>query len=393
MWVKIFAVTFGMGVVTGMVLSYQFGTNWSVFADKVGNVLGPLLGYEVLTAFFMEATFLGIMLFGINRVPVWVHTLSTFCVAVGTTLSAFWIIALNSWMHTPAGYELIDGVFYPASWWQIVFNPSMPWRLIHVLLASTLTAAFLIAGLSAWRMLQGDRSAGITTALRAAIIVAALTIPLQIFSGDLHGLNTLKHQPAKVAAMEGLWQTESGAPFVLIGWPDPETQTNLWSIEIPNAASLILTHKLDGEVQGLGDFEHTPPVAPVFFSFRIMLATGFAMLAAAAWGFWRIVWQRKYARVDLRVFVVMTFSGWVGTLAGWYVTEIGRQPWLISGLMTTAETVTTQPPQNVAISLTVYSCLYGFLLISYISSLYYLAHKAGDLETQAEPLPTTLATA
>ena len=384
-WVKIFALTFALGVVSGITMSFQFGTNWPGFMERVGNIAGPLLGYEVLTAFFMEATFLGIMLFGIHRVPPWVHAFATFAVALGTTLSAFWIISLNSWMHTPTGFELRDGIAHPISWVQIIFNPSMPYRLSHVLIASGLTASFVIAGISAYRILRGDSKPAPQLALQHALWVAAVLAPLQVVSGDLHGLNTLQHQPAKIAAMEGVWHTQNGAPFVIFGIPDTTTQSNRYAIQLPKMASLVLTHELDGEVQGLNEFADAhPPVAPVFFSFRIMLAVGFAMLGVALWSAWLLWRKQQFPNWLLRVYVAMTFSGWIATLAGWYVTEIGRQPYLVHGVLRTAEAVTTQPAGNVAISLAAYSAVYGLLLISYVSSLFYLARQSAQLET-ADP--------
>ena len=383
-WVKIFALTFALGVVSGITMSFQFGTNWPGFMERAGNIAGPLLGYEVLTAFFMEATFLGIMLFGVNRVPGWVHTLSTWVVAIGTTLSAFWIIALNSWMHTPAGHELRDGVFYAQDWWQVIFNPSMPYRFTHVLIGSALTAAFVVAGLSAYRLLREDPKPAPRLALRTALWVAAVLAPLQAFVGDLHGLNTFEHQPAKVAAMEGVWDTVDGAPLLLFALPDEEARRNDLSIGIPGGASLILTHDWNGTVRGLNDFEHHPPVAPVFWGFRIMVATGMLMWLTA----WLALWQcRRDTRrpLTLRWLVCMTFSGWVATLAGWYVTEIGRQPWLVEGVLRTADAVTTQPPANVLTTLVVYLSIYLFLLVAFVRSLFYLAGKSALLERELYP--------
>eukprot|EP00752_Nemacystus_decipiens_P018084 g16216.t1 len=379
-WVKIFALTFALGVVSGITMSFQFGTNWPGFMEKVGNVAGPLLGYEVLTAFFMEATFLGVMLFGIHRVPPWLHLLATAFVAIGTTLSAFWIIALNSWMHTPAGFEVREGVVHALDWYVVVFNPSMPYRLVHVLGASALTAAFLIIGLSAFRMRRGDRKPAPRLALRTGICVAVTLAPLQIFSGDLHGLNTLKHQPEKIAAMEGVWETGRGVPFVLFGVPDEVDRTNHFAVELPNMTSLILTHRLDGEVQGLNDFAQTPPVRPVFFSFRVMLACGAAMLVTALLGTYFVLWRRQFPAWLLRLCVWMTFSGWVATLSGWYVTEVGRQPWLVRGVLTTAEAVTTQNVANVWTSFTVYAVVYAVLLVAFVQSLFYLAGQSATLE-------------
>ncbi|MFN7387079.1 MAG: cytochrome ubiquinol oxidase subunit I, partial [Lysobacteraceae bacterium] len=268
-WVKVFALSFALGVVSGITMSFQFGTNWPGFMERVGNIAGPLLAYEVLTAFFLEATFLGIMLFGFKRVGNRIHTLATFLVAFGTTMSAFWILVLNSWMHTPAGFEMRDGVAHATDWMAIIFNPSMPWRFSHMLVASFLTVAFLLAGLSAYRWLRGDRAPAVLAAMRTGVYMGALLIPVQIVLGDLHGLNTLKHQPAKIAAIEAIWETERGVPLVLFGLPDEEARTTHMAVEIPKLASIILTHDVDGELKGLNEFEGMhPPVAPVFWAFR-----------------------------------------------------------------------------------------------------------------------------
>ncbi len=397
-WVKVFALTFAMGVVSGITMSFQFGTNWPGYMETVGNIAGPLLGYEVLTAFFLEATFLGIMLFGIKRVSNRTHTIATFLVAFGTTMSAFWIIALNSWMQTPAGFEMRDGKAYPLDWLEIIFNPSMPYRLAHMLIASGLTAAFLIAGLSAYRLLKGDHKPAPRLALKTAVIAAAILIPLQIFLGDMHGLNSLKYQPAKIAAVEAVWHTEKGAPLVLFAIPDKETQSNKFAIEIPNMASLILTHHAEGEIKGLNEFPNAhPPVAPMFFGFRIMVGMGMLMLAVAWWGaftYWRKI---EIPPLLLKVFVGMTFSGWVATLSGWYVTEIGRQPWLVTGVLTTADAVTKTPATNVGTSLAIYLSLYAVLLIAYIRTLFLMAKKAvlvdrpEEIETLQDQLLTKTA--
>ena len=387
-WVKVFALSFALGVVSGITMSFQFGTNWPGFMETVGNVAGPLLAYEVLTAFFLEAAFLGIMLFGATRVPGWLHTLSTFLVAFGTTLSAFWILVLNSWMHTPQGYELRDGVVHATDWMQIIFNPSMPYRLAHMLVASGLTVAFLIAGLSAYRRLRGDRSASVAATLRFALVLAAVLIPVQIFLGDLHGLNTLKYQPAKVAAMEGNWETGGPRPLILFAWPDEEKRENLAEIGIPHGASLILTHSMDGSVPGLNDYVAAdgtalhPPVAPVFYAFRIMIGVGVLMLLLSWTGV--ALMRRRRAGVDglpnffLRVTVAMTFAGWVATLAGWYTTEIGRQPWLVTGVLTTKEAVATVPAPMVLGTLLAYLAVYLALVLAYVGVLFYLARKSAD---------------
>ncbi len=388
-WVKIFALSFGMGVVSGITMSFQFGTNWPGFMERVGNIAGPLLAYEVLTAFFLEAVFLGIMLFGFNRVSARVHTVSTFLVTFGTTVSAFWIIALNSWMHTPQGFEVRDGVAFATDWMAIIFNPSMPYRLFHMLLASGLTVAFLIAGVSALRWLFGERRPAVKSALRLGVTVAAVLIPIQIFVGDLHGLNTLEHQPAKVAAMEGNWETQGNVPLLLFAWPDEAARENHMEIGIPSGASLILKHSADGVVPGLDDFVSAdgeilhPPVKPVFFGFRVMVGIGMLMLLLS----WTSVWQMRKGRDIAKPLAIalvgMTFSGWVATLAGWYVTEIGRQPWLVSGVLTTREAVGPIGSGMVASSLVAYLLVYALLLIAYIGAIIHLARKGDDAENKS----------
>lgn len=387
-WVKIFALSFALGVVSGLVMSFQFGTNWPGYMETVGNIAGPLLGYEVLTAFFLEATFLGIMLFGINRVSRRVHTIATLLVAIGTSLSAFWILALNSWMHTPTGFEMRDGVAFPLSWWEIIFNPSMPYRLAHMLNASGLTASFLVAGLSAYRILKGDHKPAPRRALKAGVFAAAVLIPLQILLGDLHGLNTLKHQPAKIAAMEAIWETGTRVPLVLFAIPDPIQQTNRFAVAIPDLASLILTHNVDGEIKGLNEFpgEH-PPVAPLFYGFRIMVGIGMLMLLVSWACTWQLLRKKELSPLYLKVLVAMSFSGWIATLAGWYVTEIGRQPYLVMGVLRTADAVTSVPSGNVALSLSVYLTLYVVLLVAYLRTLFVMARKA-ILVDRPEEIPT-----
>lgn len=394
-WVKIFALSFAIGVVSGITMSFQFGTNWPGYMETVGNIAGPLLGYEVLTAFFLEATFLGIMLFGINRVPSFVHTLATLLVAVGTSLSAFWILALDSWMQTPSGFEMRDGVAFPLDWWAIIFNPSFPYRLAHMLTASGLTAAFFIAGLSAYRIRLGDVKKAPRMALRSALIVAALLAPLQIIIGDFHGLNTLEHQPAKVAAMEGHWQTGANVPLLLFALPDEKNRENKFELAIPNLASIILTHDSAGVVQGLNDFPDAhPPVAPVFWAFRVMVALGLLMLFSAWLGVWVGRSNKEMRGWQLRLFECMTFSGWIATLAGWYVTEVGRQPWLVTGVLRTHDAVTSLPASNVAISLSLYLLLYAGLLWAYIHTVRLLARKSvtvEEFETQNSNVQVILA--
>ncbi|KZN64435.1 cytochrome ubiquinol oxidase subunit I [Pseudoalteromonas luteoviolacea] len=380
-WVKIFALTFALGVVSGITMSFQFGTNWPGFMERVGNIAGPLLGYEVLTAFFMEATFLGVMLFGMKRVSPTVHTLSTVIVAIGTTISAFWILSLNSWMHTPTGHEIIDGVFYPKDWFEIIFNPSFGYRLSHMLLASGITASFLVAGISAYRILKDDHKHAPKLTLKVALTVAVILTPLQAFVGDLHGLNTFNHQPQKVAAMEGVWETEKGAPLLLFAIPNEKTRENEFEIAIQNLASLILTHEMDGEIKGLNEFEGAhPPVKPVFFGFRIMVGLGLLMILVAATTRYVLFRRDNLPKWQLKVLVAMTFSGWVATLAGWYVTEIGRQPFMVQGLLRIDEVVTQVPAQHVLYTLIGYLSVYALLLAAYIKTLFYTADKAVEVE-------------
>jgi cytochrome d ubiquinol oxidase subunit I len=383
-WVKIFALTFALGVVSGITMSFQFGTNWPGFMETVGNIAGPLLAYEVLTAFFLEATFLGIMLFGFRRVSNRVHTLATFLVAAGTTASAFWIMVLNAWMHTPAGFEMRDGVAHALNWGQIIFNPSMPYRLAHMLLASGLTVAFLVAGVSAYRWLRQDRSPAVMAALRTGVTLGAVLIPLQIIMGDLHGLNTLKYQPAKIAAIEGVWETEQGVPLLLFAVPDEEERKNHFEIGIPKAASLILTHEWDGEIKGLNEFEgQHPPVAPLFYGFRIMVGVGMLMLLVSWWGVWQLRRQGSPNVWLSRALLGMTFSGWVATVAGWYVTEIGRQPYLVYGVLKTSEAASGVPGPMIALTLALYLTVYLALTAAYISVVFYLARKAGQKNPDA----------
>ena len=376
-WVKVFALSFALGVVSGLTMSFQFGTNWPGYMETVGNIAGPLLGYEVLTAFFLEATFLGIMLFGINRVSGRIHTLATILVAGGTTLSAFWILALNSWMQTPTGFEMRDGVAFPVSWWEIIFNPSLPYRLPHMLLASGLTASFLIAGISAYRILKGDHKPAPRLALKVGVFAASILIPLQIVMGDMHGLNTLEHQPAKIAAMEAIWQTEKGVPLVLFAVPNEKTRRNDFAIEVPKGASLILRHHPNAEIKGLNEFEgEHPPVKPLFYGFRLMVGIGMLMLLVS-WTAATMLWRKKeLSPLMLKVMVGMSFSGWLATLSGWYVTEIGRQPYLVTGVLKTADAVTSIPPDHVGVSLTMYLVIYAILLVAYVRTLFVMARKS-----------------
>jgi cytochrome d ubiquinol oxidase subunit I len=378
-WVKIFALTFATGVVTGIVMSFQFGTNWPRYMTTVGAIAGPLLSYEVLTAFFLEATFLGVMLFGMNRVSDGMHLFSALAVAVGTTVSAFWILALNSWMQTPAGHVLEGRQWIAVDWWVVIFNPSFPYRLTHMLLASGITASFAVAGLSAWRLLHASLDAGAARTLRAGVLAAAVLVPIQVFVGDQHGLNTLEHQPAKIAAMEALWHTERGAPLVLFAIPNEKERRNDYAIELPYGASLILKHDKRAEIKGLNDFapDH-PPVLPVFFAFRIMVGMGVLMLAVSWFTAWRTRRGQAAPRWLLWVLAAFTFSGWIATLAGWIVTEIGRQPWLVTGILRTKDAVSLDVgAAQLGASLTGYILTYAALLIAYFVVITHLA-GSGD---------------
>jgi cytochrome bd ubiquinol oxidase subunit I len=397
-WTKVFALSFALGVVSGIVMSFQFGTNWPGFMERAGNVAGPLLGYEVLTAFFLEATFLGIMLFGHGRVSERVHLIATFLVAFGTTMSAFWILALNSWMHTPAGVELRGGEFFVTSWFEVVFNPSFPYRLAHTLLASGLTVAFLLAGVSAWQLLKGKANVSTPKSLRLGLTLGALLIPVQIFVGDLHGLNTLEHQPQKVAAMEGIWETQRGAPLLLFAVPDEEARTNHFEIGIPKGAALILKHDADGELQGLNEFKGShPPVAPVFYAFRLMVGTGVLMLLFSWAGLWlykRRAWvAERLPRPLLWGLAGMTFSGWLATLSGWYVTEIGRQPYMVFGLLRVDEVASNVPSPYIAFTLAMYVTVYLALIVAYIGVVKHMAEKPVEMPGQQAAKPPKLSPA
>jgi cytochrome d ubiquinol oxidase subunit I len=399
-WTKVFALSFALGVVSGITMSFQFGTNWPGFMERVGNIAGPLLGYEVLTAFFLEAGFLGIMLFGHGKVSERVHLTATVMVAFGTTLSAFWILALNSWMQTPAGHEINDGVYHVKSWIDVIFNPSFPYRFTHTVLASALTCAFLLSGLSAWQLLRGVAQRSAPKVLRVGLTLAAVVIPLQILAGDAHGLNTLQYQPAKIAAMEGVWDTERGVPLLLFAIPDIDKRMNHFEIKVPRLASLILTHELDGEIKGLNEFrDRHPPPLPLFFAFRIMVGVGILMLAtswAGGWLYRRARWQaERLPRAWLWVFAGMTFSGWIATVAGWYVTEIGRQPFIVYGLVRAADVVSKVPSSMIGLTLALYVTLYLALIVAYVTVLKYMAEKPDELpqaESAAPPIALPLAT-
>jgi cytochrome d ubiquinol oxidase subunit I len=365
-----------MGAVTGVVMSFQFGTNWPGYMNKVGNIAGPLLAYEVLTAFFLEATFLGVMLFGMERVSGRVHVASALIVAFGTTVSAFWILALNSWMQTPAGHVVQAGQIIAGDWWQVLFNPSFPFRFTHMLLASGLTASFVVAGLSAWRMLRAPDDASARATLRTGLVLAAVLAPIQAFVGDQHGLNTLEHQPAKIAAIEAIWKTERSVPLVLLAIPDEERRRNDFAVEIPKGASLFLKHDGEAELKGIDAFwPDTAPVAPVFFAFRAMVGLGVLMLVAAWCGAWVTRGGRVPTRWMLWTLSGFTFSGWAATLCGWLVTEIGRQPWLVTGILRTADAAGAASGAQLGASLTGYVITYTAMFLAYLVVLTHLAGK------------------
>lgn len=371
-WVKIFAVSFGMGVVSGIVMSFQFGTNWSRFSDATGNILGPLLSYEVVTAFFLEASFLGIMLFGWEKVGKGLHFLATCLVVLGTLLSTFWIISANSWMHTPAGYELRDGVFYAADWWAIVFNPSFPYRLVHMILAAYLTTCFVIGGISAWYLWNNRFIDQARLMFAMAIGFAVIVAPLQIVAGDYSGLNVRDHQPAKLAAMEGIWETERGVPSLLFALPDSEQETNRFEVGIPKLGSLILTHEWNGEVVGLKAFapEDRPPVTIVFWAFRIMVVIGLLMAFVGLFGLYLLLRGRLYStRWFQRLCIFMAPAGFIAVLSGWITAEVGRQPFVVYGLLRTVDAASPLPGGSVAASLGAFFLVYG---IVFGAGTYYL---------------------
>jgi cytochrome d ubiquinol oxidase subunit I len=388
-WTRIFAVSFGMGVVSGIVMSFQFGTNWSELSDRAGNVLGPLLNYEVLTAFFLEASFLGVLLFGRDRVPRWLHFFSACAVAAGTLISAFWILSANSWMQTPAGYELRDGVFYVTSWWEVVFNPSFPYRLAHMVTATFLTTAFVVAGVSAWHLLKERAVPHARIGLSMALGLITVLAPAQLILGDLHGLNTLEHQPAKVAAMEGHWETRAGAPLILFALPDQEAATNHYEIAIPKLGSLILTHELDGTVQGLKEWPPAdrPYVPIVFWSFRLMVGLGLLMIAVAAIS----VFLRRGGRIYetpwfLKLCVAMSPAGFIALLAGWVTTEVGRQPWVVYRLLRTVDAVTPAVTAGAALtSLAAFVIVYGIIFPAGLLYMLRLVREGPALEAGAPP--------
>lgn len=363
-WLKIFAVNFAMGVVSGIVMAYQFGTNWSYYSAFAGGVTGPLLTMEVLTAFFLEAGFLGVMLFGLNRVGPGLHLFATAMVAAGTLISATWILSSNSWMHTPQGFEIVDGRVVPTDWLAVILNPSFPYRLVHMTIAAYLATALFVGGAGAWHLLKGRDTPAIRTMLSMALWMALLVTPVQMVAGDLHGLNTLEHQPAKIAAIEGHWEDEGepGTPLTLFGWPDMTGEVTRFKVEVPRLGGLILTHDWDGEIPGLKDFapEDRPNSTIVFWSFRIMVGLGLLMLAVGLWSAW-LRWRgRLYdCRPFLRFCVAMGPSGVVAILAGWYTTEIGRQPWVVYGFQRTADAVSDHSALSLSVSLALFVAIYA----------------------------------
>jgi cytochrome bd ubiquinol oxidase subunit I len=387
-WTKIFAVSFGMGVVSGIVLSYELGTNWSRFSAVAGNIIGPLAGYEVLTAFFLEATFLGVLLFGANRVPRWLHVFSAIAVAVGTCLSAFWILAANSWMHTPTGHVMRDGAAVPVDWFAVIFNPSFLYRLAHMLNASFLTAGFVVLAVGARHLLANRHVEEAQTMIRMAIGLMAILAPLQLFLGDQHGLNTLAHQPIKIAAMEAHWDGSKPGDFHIFAWPDETGERNLFAISIPRGSSLVLTHDPNGLFPGLTSVppSERPPVVPVFFAFRIMLAIGGFMILAALYGAW-LWWRRRVfeTRWYLTIVAHTWWTGFVAVIAGWVVTETGRQPWIVHGILRTADAVSPVPAASIATTLALFLLVYGVVFsigIYYINRL--IAKGPQDVPTTPE---------
>ncbi len=371
-WTRIFAVSFAMGVVSGIVLSYQLGTNWSRFSVVAGNIVGPLLGYEVLAAFFLEATFLGILLFGGDRVPRWLHVFSAIAVAVGTATSAFWILSANSWMQTPTGHEMRGGIAYPVYWFDIIFNPSFPYRFAHMLNAAYLTTAFVVIAVGARYLLAGRHAEEARIMIRMGIGLAAILAPLQLIIGDQHGLNTAKHQPIKVAAMEAHWDGSKPGDFFIFAWPDAKTETNRFAISIPRGSSLVLTHDPNGLFPGLKSVppQDRPPLLNVFFGFRIMLAVGFFMIAAALFGA-LLMWRGRLfeTRWFLRIVAQTWWVGFVAVIAGWVVTESGRQPWLVQGILRTADAISPVSGASVAFSLALFVIVYG---IVFTIGIYYI---------------------
>ncbi len=403
-WSKIFAVNFGMGVVSGLVMAYEFGTNWSGFSDFAGAISGPLLTYEVLTAFFLEAGFLGVMLFGWNRVGRGLHFFATVMVAIGTLISTFWILASNSWMQTPQGYEIVDGRVVPLDWLQVIFNPSFPFRLAHMSIAAFVATAFFVGASAAWHLLRGRRTPAIKRMFSMAMWMALIVAPIQAFVGDAHGLNTLEHQPAKIAAIEGHWENvgDEPTPLVLFGWPDMKAETTRFKVEVPYLGSLILTHSLDKQIPALKSFppEDRPNATIVFWSFRVMAGLGMLMIFVGLWSLWL---RKRDALYTCRPFLYLTLwmgpSGLIALLAGWFTTEIGRQPWVVYGLLRTADAVSNHSVTQMSITLVTFIVVYFSLFgvgLGYMMRLVRKGPKAhhdhqphggpGQQRTPARPL-------
>jgi cytochrome bd ubiquinol oxidase subunit I len=385
-WIKIFAVSFGMGVVSGIVMPFQFGTNWSRYSDTVADVVAPLMGYEGLMAFFLEAGFLGVLLFGRSRVPRWAHFFAAVMVAIGTMFSAFWILVVNSWMHTPAGYSIVDDRFFPLDWLEVIWNPSFPYRFMHTVTAVYLTTAFAVIGVAAIHLRRGRFVEESRTMLAMGLGLASILVPLQAALGDMHGLNTLHYQPQKLAAIEGIWDTGGRQPMVLFAIPDEAAESNGASIEIPGLASLYLTHSLDGRVAGLRDFpkQDRPPVRIVFFAFRIMLAMWGAMLMLTVWGWWLSLRGRLFSTPPyLHACAWVSPAGFIAVSAGWITTEAGRQPWVVYGLLRTRDALTPNlTSSDVTISLALYALVYAFV---FGSGAYFVLKlvRAGPVESSA----------
>ena len=385
-WLRIFAVSFGMGVVSGIVMPFQFGTNWSRYSEITAGVTGPLMAYEVLTAFFLEAGFLGILLFGRQKVPPLVHFGAAIMVAAGTLLSTFWILSANSWMQTPAGYAIVDGRFVPTDWLAAIFNPSFPYRLVHTTLAFYITTAFAVIGVAAWHLKRGQHVDESLMMQKMGFGLLAILVPVQILAGDQHGLNTLHHQPAKLAAIEANWETQSHMPLLLFAWPDEKAERNRFEVGIPDAGSLILEHDINGTVPGLKDFrrEDRPPVAIPFFSFRLMVGIGLLMLAIVLWGL--VLWKRgrlATARAFHAACIAASPLGFIAVIAGWVTTEVGRQPWVVYGLLRTRDAVTPSlQAHDVTLSLAVYILAY---LVIFGSGIYFLVRLARTGFAAAEP--------
>ena len=371
-WLKIFAIAFGMGVVSGIVMSYQFGTNWSVFSDKTGPVLGPLMGYEVLSAFFLEAGFLGIMLFGMNKVGKKLHFIATVLVAFGTFFSAFWILSVNSWMHTPAGYSINEvGQFIPEDWFAIIFNPSFPYRLVHMVMAAYLTTAFVVGSVGAWHLLKQNSNVCARTMLSMAMWMASVVAPLQLIAGDMHGLNTLEHQPAKIAAMEGHYETHQGAPLILFGMPDDQAEETKYAIEIPKLGSLILKHEANAELKGLKEFpkEDRPPAEVIFWTFRIMVGLGVAMIGVGIISLLLRLKNQLYTCARFhRLAFLMGPAGFIAVIAGWITTEVGRQPYTVYGVLRTVDSVS--PIDTPAVTLSLLAFIITYFLVFGAGSYY-----------------------